>query len=296
MNILLTGGRGFLGAALAGEIERSFPRARLCLASRLDGDLRKYDAAERLLRRTKPRLIFHAAGAHAGSTDELWQANVVGTLNLLEAAAGLKSKATVLIAGSSAEYGAAAGRVSEEHATRPISDYGAVKLAQTLAALCYRRRGLKVIIARIFNLCGPGTPASLAPGAFARQIALIERGRQPPFLGVGALHTRRDYIDVRDAARALVALSRRGRPGDIYNVCSGRSHRIGEMLERLISLASSPIRIRREASRRRAREVLDLRGDGRKLQAAAGWGPEIPFERSLREMLDWHRVHLNGNP
>ncbi len=289
MNILVTGAGGFLGPHVAAELRRRRPGARLVLLDRAACDLRDAGAARRAVDKAKPSLVFHLAGTTRPlDWTGLWDAHVRATINVLEAVRRVPG-ARVVIPGSSAEYGAGAGRgpVSEDATTEPLTAYGATKLSQTLAALSYRHHGLAVSVARVFNAIGPGIPERLALGAFARQLAAIERCLQPPELKVGNLTPRRDFVDVRDVARALVDLA--SAPPGLYNVCSGRSVSIEELLKTLIRLSGLKIVLRADAARRRALDLPRIVGSHRKLTAATGWRPRISLRQSLSDALDWCR-------
>ncbi|MBI3548560.1 MAG: NAD-dependent epimerase/dehydratase family protein [Elusimicrobia bacterium] len=298
--VLVTGGRGFLAGALISALKRASPRPRLFLTRRDEGpgavacDLLDPGAVRDLLARVRPDVIFHLAGTtKVDSEARSWEGNVETTRNVLEATRGLSdpSSVRIVIAASSAEYGAPAGRpgpVSEDAPCRPVSMYGRVKFCQTLLARSYLHAGLQVIVARIFNVVGPGMPAHLSLGSFASQITRIIRGQHAPEIRVGNLTPKRDYVDVRDAADALIRIARKGAAGEIYNVCSGRSHPMGDLLERLIRLSSAKIEIVQDASRRKAADVPDIFGSFRKLSSTTGWRPTTPLERSLSDTLTWH--------
>lgn len=199
----------------------------------------------------------------------------------------------MLVIGSAAEYGAGPGpgKIREQSPAQPLSPYGAAKLCQTLATLSYRHAGLRVLVARLFNVLGPGTPEKLSLGSFARQIARAERGLQEPVIRVGTLSARRDYLGVQDAARALVTLMEAPAASGLYNVCAGRSWSTRELLDGLISLSTRPLSVMEDAQRVKKIDLPDVVGDGSRLRAL-GWRPEIPIEQSLRETMDWHRKTL----
>ncbi|MDD5657245.1 MAG: NAD-dependent epimerase/dehydratase family protein [Elusimicrobia bacterium] len=301
MNILVTGGSGFLAGALLRRLRerlagRLFVSDLRAGPGRLGCDLRDREACLRLARRCRPDLVFHLAGTtRAASWDELWDAHVRATVNLLSALR--PRRARVVISGSSAEYGAA-GRlpVREAQTERPVSNYGATKLAQCLAALSFRHEGLRVAVARIFNVVGPGMPDHLAVGSFCRQIAEAESGRRPPLLEVGRLDRWRDLIDVRDTARALERLGLARNVEGVYNVCSGRAVSVEDCLRDLLALSPLRWRLRQRRDRVRGREVAYLMGSGRKLEAACGWKPAVGLRQSLADTLEWHRDRGRGRP
>lgn len=288
--ILVTGAGGFLAAPLL-ELLRGRRPSRLSRTARPGAaacDLSDPAQAREAVRRIRPSLVFHLAGAAgAGDWERLWRAHVAATVNLLDALSALGRPARVVIAGSAAEYGAAGGarRVSEDAPLEPLSVYGSCKLAQSLAALSYARPPIEVVVARIFNVLGPGTPESLAPGAFARQVARIASGAQPPEVAVGDLSPRRDYVDVRDVARALLTLARRGESGACYNVGSGRSVPMRDVLHGLAEAAGVRVTERLDPARRRS-GVKDLAADPRRLEAL-GWRPRVPLRRSLADTVAW---------
>ncbi len=295
--ILVTGARGFLAGALRAELKKRLQRSKVFLTGRRPArglivcDLLDPCAARRLIARTRPSLVFHLAGTtRALDWEGLWRAHVTATRNLLEALrARGPSGARVVLAASSAEYGAprSGRRMDEGAALEPVTLYGSTKLAQSLTALSYSHAGLEVSAARIFNVMGPGMPENLALGTFARQIALIERGLQRPRLLVGNIRNRRDYLDVRDAARGLIALA--SAPPGVYNVCSGRSRSLAELLKAMLKLSPCRIEVRHDSKRMRKREVKDITGSHARLTRATGWKPQVPLGQSLKDTLQWHR-------
>ena len=293
--ILITGARGFLAAPLIARLER---RGRLFNIGRSAApgirryDLSDPDQARDAVNDTRPDEVYHIAGTtRACGWDGLWLAHVTATVNILEALAARGTSVRVVIAGSSAEYGAAGGsrRPDENALLDPVTTYGSSKLAQTLAALSFASGPIEVVVARIFNVLGPGTPENLAPGAFARQIARVAAGLQPPKIVVGDLSPRRDYVDARDVARALEVLMRRGVSGECYNVGSGRSTPMSAVLRGLAGAAGVRVTECVDPARRRPSEVRDLAGDVRKI-GTLGWAPRIPLVRSLADTLaSWSR-------
>jgi GDP-4-dehydro-6-deoxy-D-mannose reductase len=171
---------------------------------------------------------------------------------------------------------------------RPSNAYSASKAAAEVIALQYARSGaLSVVATRSFNHTGPGQRTAFAAPAFARQIADISRGRQPAVLQVGNLASRRDFSDVRDVVRAYRLLVERGRPGDVYNVCSGRSVSMREIVDDLIRIAGVEIEIKIDPARLRPVDTPDIVGDNSLLRRDTGWQPLIPLRTTLEDLLTW---------
>ena len=292
--ILVTGAGGFLAGPLLERLRgrgRIFRLSRTPAAGRIACDLADAAAARDVVRRVRPDLVYHLAGVtRAPDWNGLWRPHVTATVNLLEALAAGGRPARVIVAASSAEYGAAGGapRAREDSPLEPVTVYGSCKLAQTMAALSYNRGSLEVAAARIFNVLGPGTPENLAPGAFARQIARVAAGLQPPEISVGDLSPRRDYVDARDVAAALEAIARGGLPGECYNVGSGRSVPMSAVLRGLARAAGVQVTLRVDPARCRPSEVKDLAADTRRIRGL-GWRPMISFSHSLSDTLAWWR-------
>lgn len=199
------------------------------------------------------------------------EADVVYHLAPVGTAYALTLAPTVVVVGSGAEYGVAAKLpIPEEAPLRPVTPYGEAKAAQARLVLASSHAAY----ARVFNLIGPDTPARLAPGAFARQIVGGARTIETGWLG-----GERDYLDVRDAARALPLLA--GHAG-AFNVCSGVPVRTRDLLRLMLRGSDAEIVERRGPGEA---DVPAHHGDPAKLKAATGWRPEIPLEQSVRDLL-----------
>ncbi|MEK6837187.1 MAG: GDP-mannose 4,6-dehydratase, partial [Nanoarchaeota archaeon] len=145
------------------------------------------------------------------------------------------------------------------------------------------------VISRSFNHTGPGQPPELVCSNFAKQLAVIEKGKQQPVVRVGDLSVVRDFSDVRDVVRAYQVLLQKGSFGEVYNVCSGKAYSIGEILERLVKLSRLKVKVEQETSRIREHAVPVFHGDNSKLAAATGWKPEVSLDKTLSDLLDYWR-------
>ena len=198
-----------------------------------------------------------------------------------------------VVASSGEIYGGARDEnspLTESAPYRPISPYAASKAAQDLIAdQFFRAHGTPVIRLRLFNHTGPRRPPIFVASSFARQIVEIERGLRPARIEVGNLEARRDFVDVRDAARAYWMAAVGGVPGAAYNVCSGRAGTIRHLLDLLIAAADPEVEVVPDPARMRPADIPLLVGDPTLLQSVTGWQPEIPLARTLADLLQWWR-------
>jgi GDP-4-dehydro-6-deoxy-D-mannose reductase len=311
--VLITGVAGFAGSHLAelalaegaevyGLVLPGSPTANLAglpAVHTLPGDLAEPGAMSRTLEAARPDRVFHLAGASVVGTSwaqraEVLRNNLDGTLQLLDA---LRSRPVPCLVVSSAEvYGlvrAEAQPIGEDQPVAPVSPYGLSKACAELAAAYYARaEGLPLLVARPFNHVGPRQGPGFVWSDVARQVAAIERGRQPPVLEIGAVSTRRDFTDVRDIVRAYWLLLDQARPGETYNVASGRAVAIQDVLDGFRALAGRPFEVRAAADRLRPLDIPLLLGDARRLRSLTGWAPAVPFERSLADVLDDWRARV----
>ena len=254
-------------------------------------DLLDKGAVREALERARPSVIYHCAGAadvHVAWHDpaRALRINVIGTHNLLDAARAIGLDCRVLVTGSALIYKPQAEALTESSPIGAATPYGVSKLAQELLAA---QSGLPVLLARPFNHAGPGQAAAFATSAFAQQIAEIEAGRRDAVIHVGNLDAQRDITDVRDTVRAYEALAERGRTGQPYNVCTGRAHRMGALLDILLSFARVRVRTEVDPARLRPSDNPLILGSHGRLTGDTGWTPEIPIERTLADLLDYWR-------
>jgi GDP-4-dehydro-6-deoxy-D-mannose reductase len=312
MRILLTGVTGFAGSWLAEGLlahggceltglsrDTAWPQFCQHLAQHVPlvaCDLGRLDATEAALRQARPEQIYHLAGyAFTGRSfkeaDAAWEGNLTATRTLLEAVVRTGLRPRILSVSSGLIYGDGRSPLTEDSPLLPTSPYASSKAAADLVGYQYHRSaGLEVIRARPFNHIGPRQSPDFATASFSRQLAAIRHEKLPPVLETGDLSAWRDLTDVRDVAEAYRLLMERGRPGEAYNVASGVSHRMSDVVDRLIALAGLPVERRLRPDARRAGEAMPLTVSTEKLREQTGWRPCTRLDQSLGDILEYWSV------
>ena len=295
-SILVTGAAGFVGQHLLDALRARMPAAALH-TQRLDVTDRA--AVFAAVREVEPTHCVHLAAISAigdarNEPELAWRVNLQGTLNVAAAMQAQAPAGHLLFVSSADAYGATfrtARHVDEAAALAPLNTYAATKAAADLALGAMAAEGLRVIRLRAFNHTGPGQRPDFAIAAFARQIARIERGTQPPVLRVGALEPARDFLDVRDVVAAYVAAIERAdavAPGTILNIASGMPRRIGDVLDGLLAQTNVRITVETDPARLRASDIPHAAGNPARAHAVLGWRPVIAWERTLADVIaDW---------
>jgi GDP-4-dehydro-6-deoxy-D-mannose reductase len=264
-------------------------------------DLRDRAAVERVIREAQPEAVYHLAAqsSPAESLTDPWATvgnNLLAQINLLEALLSTGIRPRVLVVGSSDEY----GRVrpdevptDENVPLRPTSPYAVSKVGQDMMGFQYfAQHGLPVVRVRPFNHTGPGQDVRFVIPSFAHQLAAIEAGEREPVLRVGNLEIARDFTDARDMVCAYRLALMTGIPGDVYNLGRGRSVRIGDMVDELITLCRVPVQTRVDQALLRPSDVPRQEADTRKFTALTGWQPRIVWHTTLRDTLEYWRERV----
>lgn len=258
-------------------------------------DVLDREDVDRAIADLRPAQVYHFAGAArvAGSWNsrvETLRTNVAGTEHVLEALRRSSRRARVLIPGSALVYRPKDTAIAETDPVGPNTPYGLSKLAQEMLGARHAADGLDVVLTRSFTHIGPGQDTAFAASSFAWQIARIEAGLAEPTLRVGNLEARRDLLDVRDTVRGYRALMASGARGAIYNVCSGKAHRMADLLAGLLDQARVSIAVTVDPARLRPSDHPLLLGDRARITAEAGWRPCIGLRDTLRDLLDHWRA------
>ena len=305
--VLVTGAAGFAGSyvveALAGHgtpvigwTHSAEPTADVAsLAEWQHVELLDAAQVREAAARIRPAAVIHCAGAP--NVAHSWRdtltplsVNVLATHHLLDALRRAGAPCRVIVPGSATVYAASPAPLTEDSPVAPSNPYAVSKLAQEeLSLRAAREDGLDVIVTRSFNHTGPRQSAAFAAPNMARQLALIEAGLAEPLIKVGNLDAQRDFTDVRDMARAYVSLLRQGTPSTIYNVASGVPRVMRSVLDALVARARVAVRVETDPALMRPSDTPVLIGDATKLRRATGWEPQIPFDRTLDDLLNYWR-------
>lgn len=318
MRVLITGITGFAGSHLADHILEKHPdtkvfglvrwRSRmeniLHIRGRIhlvEADLKDMVSLKKCLAEVRPDRIFHLAAQSFVPTSwkcpaETFAINALGQINLFEAILGFESAPKIHIAGSSEEYGLVNSDeipMKETNPLRPLSPYAVSKVAQDLLGWQYfKSYGLKVVRTRGFNHTGPRRGEVFICSNFAKQIVEIEKKKKKPVLHVGNLEARRDFTDVRDMVRAYWLCLEKGKEGEVYNIGTGKTYSMKEILEKLLAISQTDVKIEVDPRRLRPSDVPVLLADSSKFRKLTGWEPSIPFHQTLRDLLDYWRERV----
>jgi len=299
--ILITGGMGFVGKHLAeklsGEVhitglENEKPPHIL--------DICDTQAVENLVEMLKPDIIYHLAGQSSVALS--WKnpqltadVNIKGCINLLESVRKHSPNSTVLLVGSSEEYGFIGDKpVNEKDISKPQNIYAVSKYSQEMLGQIYHKAyGLKTIMTRSFNHIGVGQSDIFVVADFCHQVAKIEKGLQSPVIKTGNIDVMRDFTDVEDIVNAYILLADRGKYGEVYNVGSGKALSLRFILDTIIKFSTVEINVEKDPERFRPSDVMKIQADISKIQADTGWKPLIPIEKSIENILDYWRKYAD---
>jgi GDP-4-dehydro-6-deoxy-D-mannose reductase len=316
MKVLITGVTGFVGSHLAEYLLsknyevwgiarwRSSSENIEHIKSKLniiEADLNDSHSFYNAIHSIKPQQIYHLAAQSFVPTSwispaDTMKTNVIGTINLFEAVRKAGIDPRIQVACSSEQYGLVKSDetpIKETNPLRPLSPYAVSKIAQDMLSYQYfKSYGLKIVVTRGFNHTGPRRGEVFVCSNFAKQIAEIEKGVHEAKILVGNLGAIRDFTDVRDMVKGYNLALEKGEPGERYNICSGKGYKIKDVLDMLLKMTDNHIKIEEDPKRMRPSDVEILIGDNSKFCKQTGWKPEIPFEKTLKDLLDYWRKAL----
>jgi GDP-mannose 4,6-dehydratase len=322
----ITGITGFVGSHLADYILENHPQVEIAGLARwrspkdnirhiLDkitlepGDLLDPASLNTALTKQKPDVIFHLAAQSYvpfsyDAPSVTLNTNVIGTCNLLETVKELKLREgydpVIHICSSSEVYGQVKENeipIKENNPFRPASPYAVSKVAEDMLAFQYWLSWqIKTIRTRMFTHTGARRGEVFVVSTFAKQIAAIEAGLSSPVVKAGNLDSIRTFLDVKDAVKAYWLLVKKCPPGEVYNIGGVETMTVGEMLQRLLKLSTNRnIRVEIDPARLRPSDVTLQIPCIDKFTAATGWKPEIKFDKTLEDLLNYWREHFRKN-
>ncbi len=296
--LLVTGANGFVGRHVEKAILNGGFQGMELAVTPAGWDIRDAPAVRELVEAVRPSAVLHLAAQSFVPRSfedprETLDINLLGTLNLLQALSACSFGGRLVYVSSGDIYGRVpeeALPVSESRVPEPRSPYAVSKIAAEQLCLQWARtEGLQAIIARPFNHVGPDQDPRFVLPALARQVALIEAGRQAPVIEAGDIDTTRDFTDVRDIVAAYEAMFRHGKIGRIYLVASGIERKVRDLLADLCRLAGVAPEIRQDQTKLRPAEQRRMVADASLLTQDTGWRPQVPFKTTLSDILDTAR-------
>lgn len=244
----------------------------------------------------KPDYIIHLAAQSSvklswDNPSLTFNINVIGIINIFEALRKLNLRPRILIVGSSEEYGKVNKNLIDENIeTDPLNFYALSKVTQEKIALIYHKNyGFDVICARSFNHIGPGQSTQFVVSNFAKQIVDIEKTNKDGNIYVGNLSAKRDFSDVRDIVNAYRLLIEKGQNGQLYNVGSGKSIEISNILNKLISYSNAKITVVIDKTRFRPVDTPEIKANINKLKKDTGFEAKNDLNSTLKEILEYFR-------
>ncbi len=313
MRVLITGVTGFVGGWLAAELAGHYPQAALFGTTThsaadapanlpagmglLTADLTDLSAVRHAVAEASPTHVFHLAGFASGAGTDAFRinrVNVDATVSLLSALEAQGNSCRVQLASSGYVYGATSpGKPAREtDLPKPAGAYAESKALMEKAVHPYAENGLlSLTITRSFNHTGPRQATDFVIPAFAKQIARIEKGLEPPIVRVGNLDAKRDFLSVQDVVRAyrLLLFEADPAPYRVVNVASGVGRTIRSLLDLLVADSTAAVTVETDPARLRPSDLLECVGDSSLLTQLTGWHPEISLEDTLLGTLEYWR-------
>ena len=326
MRVLITGGCGFAGRHLAHHLVKCGDDVAVTYLPELKAEAMKQqpfmitlpqqsqtialditdrENVRKVIQLMRPDVVYHLAGITYVPDAEkdlrnAFEVNTFGTANVIEALVEFCPESRFLFVSSAEVYGdARPGTLPlvETASMRPLSTYGVSKCAADLLTFkIAQSTKIHAIRVRPFPHIGPGQSERFAMSNFAKQLAMIKLGRQEPLIKVGNLEARRDYSDVSDIVRGYREAILNGNNGEAYNLCSGKSQMIGDLLNMLIKISETDAKVEVDPARVREIEIVDLYGSQQKALKDFGWKPRVELEDALGSLFAFWVEALANQP
>ena len=261
-----------------------------------------FEEIAHILKISEPDQIYYLSSVVTVAKSEnlslkIYNTNAGGAYNIYEGVKKICPSAKVVAVGSAEEYGKVSENelpISESVALYPVSAYGlSKKIAEEIGLFYFNVFNIDIRFTRTFHFSGPMQPSSFVISDFAKQIVEIEGGKKDKIF-VGNLEAKRDFTDIRDAVRAYFLIMNEGKPGEIYNVCSGTSYKISDILNLLISKSEKNVKVEIDKKKIRPLDVPDFRGDNKKLSLQTSWNPEFILNHTIEDVLKYWRNNVSS--
>lgn len=303
--VLIFGAGGFVGSYLCKEFLNNGYKVSgtdkgegSALPSEVDfykTDLMQADEVEKLIGQIQPDIIVNLAaissvGASWNMPQTTMAINVIGALNIMEAARKSEQKPRILFVGSSEEYVISENPLDENTQLNANNPYGISKVTQEQLAKLYREQyGLKIYCVRPFNHTGIGQKDTFVLPSFCKQVAEIDKSGKDGKIQVGNLKVKRDFSHVKDVVRAYRMIVENDNCNQIYNVGSGNAYSLEDMLTYIIGLSDQNIEIEVDQNRIRPTDQPVICCDRSLIGKELGWEPQYNVYDALREMYECYR-------
>lgn len=302
MKVLLTGGNGFVAGYTATELinaghtpvlsDLNFSKPAENGIIQIQADLTNSSEIDDMVREIKPDACIHLGGITSvvianRNPPAMFQVNVTGTAIMLEAFRKYCKSAKFLFVSTAHVYGPGKSDspIPESTPLQPVNLYAISKACSDITSLSYvKMHDMHIMTARPNNHVGPGQSPDFVLGTFSSQIKSISRGKAPAVLNTGNLESTRDFTDVRDVARAYRLLIEQGTSGNAYNIGSDNQHSIKSILKAMCSIEGIQPEIRIDPARLRPADKSPIL-DTSRIRDEVGWQPEIPFDQTLRDIM-----------
>lgn len=306
---LITGVNGFLGrwisqyllteyreAYVFGVDTRVAEKGSVSGLRMIEADITNFAEVKEVVNDIDADVVYHlAASFDQSNLGELYEVNVLGTINLFEAlqSCAKRGKKRVILASSAAVYGGDeqthCRRLGEKAEIGPMNHYGVSKATMEMVSMLYfEKSSLDIVIGRLFNLIGPGLSERFFPGRLAKELAEIKQGLREPVIRVGNQMCTRDYLDGRDAARAFVNLGVIDTAFRVYNVASGVALPIKNLINYFVEAMDTKIKVVEDEKYYKAKEVRCSLADISRISADLSWSPVISIQQSIHDMINFY--------
>ncbi len=305
MKALITGINGFAGQYLKKLLEKNgYDVWGIDIKTEKNnkkiiiGDLNNKELTIKILNKVNPDIIYHLAATT--SVRRSWEIpletvknNYIASLTLIEWTKEKNKK--LFIMGSGEIYGNKKKfPIKETSSVNPLTPYSLSKYMVEKTAIFFNKNfHTKIYLSRAFNFTGPGQREVFVIPAFSKQLAEMEIGRREKVLRVGNLSAVRDFSDVRDTVEAIFLITHKGKPGTPYNIASGYSYSIREILNKLLSLVNFKVKVVENSQEFRKNDIRKLEGDFSRLKKDTAWSPKISLEKTLKDTLDYWRKKVS---